>query len=233
MVLDECTPYPVTEAEAASSMRRSMRWAALSRERFEARPGHALFGIVQGGVFADLRAESAASLRAIGFDGYAIGGLAVGEGQDRMLAVLDGLEGALADDRPRYLMGVGTPDDIVKSVCRGVDMFDCVLPTRSGRTGRGYTARAPLNLRNARHAADPRPLDQDCACLTCAKYSRAYLHHLFRCEEMLGPILLTLHNLSFYQSLMADLRAAIAAGTLADFASQFLARAGAGDIEPI
>ncbi len=159
MVLDECTPYPVTEAEAASSMRRSMRWAALSRERFEARPGHALFGIVQGGVFADLRAESAASLRAIGFDGYAIGGLAVGEGQDRMLAVLDGLEGALADDRPRYLMGVGTPDDIVKSVCRGVDMFDCVLPTRSGRTGRGYTARAPLNLRNARHAADPRPLD--------------------------------------------------------------------------
>ena len=233
MVLDECTPYPVSEEEAASSMRRSMRWAALCRERFEERPGHALFGIVQGGVFTDLRKESAASLCAIGFDGYAIGGLAVGEGQEQMLAVLDGLEGALPDDRPRYLMGIGTPEDMVKSVLRGADMFDCVLPTRSGRTGRGYTARATINLRNARHAADSRPVDADCACETCAKYSRAYLHHLFRCQEMLGPILLTLHNLSFYQSLMAALRAAIAAGTLADFAGQFLARAGEGDIEPL
>ncbi len=233
MVLDECTPYPVAEAEAARSMRRSMRWAALSRERFEERPGHALFGIVQGGVFGTLRAESAASLRAIGFDGYAIGGLAVGEGQEQMLAVLDGLEGALPDDRPRYLMGVGTPGDMVKSVLRGVDMFDCVLPTRSGRTARGYTARGAVNLRNARHAADQRPLVGDCACPVCADYSRAYLHHLFRCEEMLGPILLTLHNLSFYQTLMADLRAAITAGRLNDFAGQFLARAEAGDIEPL
>ena len=233
MVLDECTPYPVSAAEAASSMRRSMRWAALCRECFEERPGHALFGIVQGGVFADLRAESAASLREIGFDGYAIGGLAVGEGQEQMLTVLDGLEGALPDDRPRYLMGVGTPGDMVKLVLRGVDMFDCVLPTRSGRTGRGYTARATLNLRNARHAADPRPVDAACTCQTCAGYSRAYIHHLFRCQEMLGPILLTLHNLYFYQSLMQDMRHAIAAGTMREFAEQFLARAKAGDIEPL
>jgi queuine tRNA-ribosyltransferase len=233
MVLDECTPYPVAEAEAASSMRRSLRWAALGRARFEARPGHALFGIVQGGVFARLRAESAAALGAIGFDGYAIGGLAVGEGQGQMLSVLDGLMGALPDGRPRYLMGVGTPADIVKSVLLGVDMFDCVLPTRSGRTGRGYTARGAVNLRNARHAGDPRPLDGDCACQTCRHYSRAYLHHLFRCEEMLGPILLTLHNLSFYQALMANLREAIAGQSLADFAGQFLARAEEGDIAPL
>ena len=233
MVLDECTPYPVAEEEAASSMRRSMRWAGLCRARFEERPGYALFGIVQGGVFPDLRAESAASLREIGFDGYAIGGLAVGEGQEHMLAVLKDLEGALPGDRPRYLMGVGTPADIVKSVLLGVDMFDCVLPTRSGRTGRGYTARGSINMRSARHAADPRPFDADCPCHTCAHYSRAYLHHLFRCEEMLGPILLTLHNLSFYQALMANLRAAIAGGILTDFAAQFLARTEAGDIEPL
>ncbi len=233
MVLDECTPYPVPEAEAAASMHRSMRWAALCRERFEERPGHALFGIVQGGVFEELRAESAAALGEIGFDGYAIGGLAVGEGQELMLRVLDGLTGKLPDDRPRYLMGVGKPDDIVKAVQRGVDMFDCVLPTRSGRTGRGYTARAAVNIRNARHAADPRPLDADCACPVCAHYSRAYLHHLFRCDEMLGPMLLTQHNLHFYQSLMGDLRGAIAAGTLVAFASGFLARAEAGDIEPV
>ena len=233
MVLDECTPYPVSEAEAASSMRRSMRWAALCRERFAERPGHALFGIVQGSVFTDLRAESAESLRDIGFDGYAIGGLAVGEGQEQMLSVLGGLEGALPDDRPRYLMGVGTPVDMVKSVLRGIDMFDCVLPTRSGRTGRCYTARATLNMRNARHAADPRPLDEYCACHACSNFSRAYIHHLFRCQEMLGPILLTLHNLSFYQTLMADLRGAIAARSLTNFVGQFLACAEMGDIEPL
>lgn len=233
MVLDECTPYPVSEAEAASSMRRSMRWAALCRERFEERPGHALFGIVQGSVFESLRSESATSLRDIGFDGYAIGGLAVGEGQEKMLTVLGGLKDALPDDRPRYLMGVGTPADMVKSVLCGIDMFDCVLPTRSGRTGRCYTARATLNLRNARHAADPRPLDEYCACHTCGNYSRAYIHHLFRCQEMLGPILLTLHNLLFYQTVMADLRGAIAAGSLANFVDQFLARAEIGDLEPI
>ena len=233
MVLDECTPFPVTEEEATSSMRRSMRWAALCRERFDERPGHALFGIVQGGVFPELRSESAASLRDIGFDGYAIGGLAVGEGQEQMLTVLDGLKGALPEDRPRYLMGVGTPADLVKSVLRGIDMFDCVLPTRSGRTGRGYTARASINMRNARHAADPRPLDADCACQTCQNYSRAYLHHLFRCEEMLGPILLTLHNLTFYQTLMSALRTVITDEKLDVFAAQFLARADEGDIAPL
>jgi len=233
MVLDECTPFPVAEEEAASSMRRSMRWAALCRERFDERSGHALFGIVQGGVFPELRSESAASLRDIGFDGYAIGGLAVGEGQEQMLTVLDGLQGALPEDRPRYLMGVGTPADLVKSVLRGIDMFDCVLPTRSGRTGRGYTARASINMRNARHAADPRPLDADCACQTCQNYSRAYLHHLFRCEEMLGPILLTQHNLTFYQTLMSALRTVITDGKLDIFAAQFLARADEGDIAPL
>jgi queuine tRNA-ribosyltransferase len=233
MVLDECTPFPVAEEEAASSMRRSMRWAALCRERFDERSGHALFGIVQGGVFPELRSESAASLRDIGFDGYAIGGLAVGEGQEQMLTVLDGLQGALPEDRPRYLMGVGTPADLVKSVLRGIDMFDCVLPTRSGRTGRGYTARASINMRNARHAADPRPLDADCACQTCQNYSRAYLHHLFRCEEMLGPILLTQHNLTFYQTLMSALRTVITDGKLDVFAAQFLARADEGDIAPL
>jgi len=233
MVLDECTPYPVSEAEAAESMRRSMRWAAICREHFEVRVGHALFGIVQGSVFKKLRTESAAALGEIGFDGYAIGGLAVGEGQELMLQVLDGLEGKLPDNRPRYLMGVGKPNDIVKAVLRGVDMFDCVLPTRSGRTGRGYTARAAVNLRNARHAGDPRPLDVDCACPVCAHYSRAYLHHLFRCDEMLGPMLLTQHNLHFYQNLMANLRTSIADGSLGEFASDFLARADQGDISPV
>ena len=217
MVLDECTAWPASEAEAAEAMRRSARWAALSKAAFVPRPGHGIFGIVQGGVFPGLRAESAAALVEIGFDGYAVGGLAVGEGQAQMLAVLDGLQGALPAARPRYLMGVGTPDDIVQSVRRGIDMFDCVLPTRSGRTARAYTSAGTLNMRNARHAEDPAPLDAACACPTCAGYSRAYLHHLFRTGEMLGPILLSQHNLFFYQRLMADLRAAIAAGRLADF----------------
>ena len=219
MVLDECTPWPATEAEAADSMRRSMRWAALCKEAFVPRPGYGLFGIVQGGVFPALRSESAAALTEIGFDGYAVGGLAVGEGQAQMLAVLDGLEGVLPAERPRYLMGVGTPDDIVKAVLRGIDMFDCVLPTRSGRTARAYTARGTLNMRNARHAEDPSPVDATCACPTCADYSRAYVHHLFRTGEMLGPILLSQHNLYFYQRLMADLRTAIADGRLDAFAA--------------
>lgn len=221
MVLDECTPYPASEAEAAASMRRSMRWAALARAAFAPRPGHGLFGIVQGGVFSALRAESAAALVEIGFDGYAVGGLAVGEGQERMLAVLDGLQGALPARRPRYLMGVGTPEDIVQAVCRGIDLFDCVLPTRSGRTGRAYIAGGTLNLRNARHADDPTPVDPACGCPTCADYARAYLHHLFRAGEMLGPILLSRHNLFFYQRLMAGLRAAIAARRLAAFVEGF------------
>ena len=226
MVLDECTPYPATEAEAADSMRRSMRWAARCKDAFVPRPGYGLFGIVQGGVFPALRAESAAALTEIGFDGYAVGGLAVGEGQAQMLAVLDDLEGALPAERPRYLMGVGTPDDIVQSVRRGIDLFDCVLPTRSGRTARAYTSAGTLNMRNARHAEDPSPVDATCACPTCAGYSRAYLNHLFRTGEMLGPILLTQHNLYFYQRLMADLRAAVAAGRLAAFA---VAREEAGE----
>lgn len=217
MVLDECTAFPASEDEAARAMRRSARWARLSKGAFVPRPGHGIFGIVQGGVFPELRAESAQKLVEIGFDGYAVGGLAVGEGQARMLAVLDGLEGALPADRPRYLMGVGTPDDIVQAVRRGIDLFDCVLPTRSGRAARAYTSDGTLNMRNARHAEDPAPLDTACTCPTCAGYSRAYLHHLFRCGEMLGPILLSQHNLFFYQRLMADLRVAIAAGRLAGF----------------
>ena len=219
MALDECTRWPASEAEAADAMRRSMRWAALCKEAFVPRPGYGLFGIVQGGVFPPLRAESAAALTAIGFDGYAVGGLAVGEGQARMLAVLDGLDGALPAERPRYLMGVGTPDDIVQGVRRGIDLFDCVLPTRSGRTARAYTASGTLNMRNARHTEDPSPVDAVCGCPTCTDYSRAYLHHLFRTGEMLGPILLTQHNLYFYQRLMADLRAAIAEGRLDGFAA--------------
>ena len=219
MVLDECTRWPASEDEAAKAMRRSMRWAALCKEAFAPRPGYGLFGIVQGGVFPALRAESAAALTKIGFDGYAVGGLAVGEGQARMLAVLDGLEGALPAERPRYLMGVGTPDDIVQAVRRGIDLFDCVLPTRSGRTARAYTARGTLNMRNARHAEDSSPVDAACACPTCVDYSRAYLHHLFRTGEMLGPILLTQHNLYFYQRLMADLRAAISEGRLESLAA--------------
>ena len=218
MVLDECTPWSASEDQAADAMRRSMRWAALSKAAFVPRPGHGLFGIVQGGVFPDLRAESARKLVEIGFDGYAVGGLAVGEGQARMLAVLDGLRGALPAARPRYLMGVGTPDDIVEGVRRGIDLFDCVLPTRSGRTARAYTSAGTLNMRNARHAEDPSPVDPVCACPTCAGYGRAYLHHLFRAGEMLGPILLSQHNLFFYQRLMAGLRAAIAAGRLDAFA---------------
>ncbi len=234
MVLDECTPFPASEAEAAASMRRSMRWAERSRAAFKAPPGHGVFGIVQGGVYAALRHESASALRAIGFDGYAIGGLAVGEGQAQMLGVLDALDSHLPTERPRYLMGVGTPDDIIEAVIRGIDMFDCVLPTRSGRTGRAYTHDGTLNLRNARHQDDAGPLDADCACPVCAHYARAYLHHLFRCEEMLGPILLTLHNLYFYQGLMARLRRAIGERRLSDEGTAFLARyrAGGKETEP-
>ena len=229
MVLDECTPYPASEDEAAESMRRSMRWAALCKEAFVPRPGYGLFGIVQGGVFPALRAESAAALTAIGFDGYAVGGLAVGEGQASMLAVLDGLEGALPAERPRYLMGVGTPDDIVKAVRRGIDLFDCVLPTRSGRTARAYTSGGTLNMRNARHAEDPAPVDNACACPTCADYGRAYLHHLFRTGEMLGPMLLSQHNLYFYHRLMADLRDAIAEGRLTTFTAAGAAAEQSGE----
>lgn len=209
-----------------------MRWAARSRAAFGDRPGHALFGIQQGSIYRDLRGESAEALRAIGFDGYAIGGLAVGEGQALMFEVLDYAPAMLPEDRPRYLMGVGKPDDIVGAVQRGVDMFDCVLPTRSGRTGQAFTRRGAVNLRNARHRDDPRPLDAGCACAACRNYSRAYLHHLVKSGEMLGATLLTWHNLQYYQDLMAGLRAAIAAGELAAFVTAFHALRAEGDIAP-
>ncbi len=220
MALDECTAFPATIDEAADSMRLSMRWAARSRAAFRDRPGHGLFGIVQGGVHGGLRRESAETLVDIGFDGYAVGGLAIGEGQETTFGVLDETLPALPTDAPRYLMGAGTPSDIAGAVGRGVDMFDCVIPTRSGRTGRGYTGAGTINIRNARHAGDPAPIDPDCPCPACAGYSRAYLHHLFRAKEMLGPILLTTHNIHHYQILMAGLREAIGAGTLAAFAAR-------------
>ncbi|QYU66016.1 tRNA guanosine(34) transglycosylase Tgt [Leptolyngbya sp. 15MV] len=212
MCFDECTPFPATHDQAAHSMRLSMRWAERSRHAFVAREGHGLFGIVQGSTYDDLRAESVAALTAIGFEGYAIGGLAVGEGQAEMFRVLDATAPLLPRDAPRYLMGVGTPSDLIGAVRRGVDMFDCVIPTRSGRTGRAYTSRGVLNLRNARHAEDPSPLDPDCDCPACTKHSRAYLHHLIKAEEMLGPMLLTWHNIRYYQRVMERLRRAILDG---------------------
>ncbi|MFA6279229.1 MAG: tRNA guanosine(34) transglycosylase Tgt [Bdellovibrionales bacterium] len=230
MALDECTPHPATHEVAAESMRRSMRWAQRCREAFQKREGYGLFGIVQGSTYEDLRAESVKALADIGFDGFGIGGLAVGEGQEEMFRVLDFTMPLVPADKPRYLMGVGTPSDIVGSVMRGIDMFDCVMPTRAGRTGRGYTHRGQINIKNARHAADPRPLDERCTCPTCQNYSRAYLHHLFRCEEILGPMLLTQHNLHYYQSLMKDLRGAIEQGAMAAFAATFAADQALGDI---
>ncbi|MCP5368535.1 MAG: tRNA guanosine(34) transglycosylase Tgt [Hyphomicrobiales bacterium] len=233
MAFDECTPFPATEDQAAQSMRLSMRWAARCRDAFVQREGHGLFGIVQGGVFDDLRRESAAALLDLGFDGYAVGGLAVGEGQDEMFRVLDVTAPLLPADRPRYLMGVGKPADLVGAVRRGIDMFDCVLPTRSGRTGQAFTRRGTVNLRNARHRDDPRPLDPDCTCPACTGYPRAYLHHLVQAKEILGLTLLTWHNLHYYQELMAGLRGAVAAGTLDAFAADFAAQQAAGDMEEV
>jgi queuine tRNA-ribosyltransferase len=211
-------------------MRLSMRWAERSRAAFVPRDGYGLFGIVQGSTFPDLRLESAARLRDIGFDGYAVGGLAVGEGQQAMFETLDVTVPALPTGKPRYLMGVGKPLDIVGAVARGIDMFDCVLPTRSGRTAQAFTWRGTVNLRNARHADDPRPLDETCDCPACARFSRAYLHHLIRCEEILGAMLLTWHNLRFYQTLMARLRAAIEAGRLTETAAVIAADLTRGDV---
>ncbi len=209
MALDECTPFPATPEQARASMALSMAWALRSKEAFVARAGYGLFGILQGSVYPELRAESAAALKAIGFEGYAVGGLAVGEGQTEMFAILDFTIPHLPADRPRYLMGVGTPDDLIGAVRRGVDMFDCVMPTRAGRTARAYTSAGVFNLRNARFADDAAPLDPDCACPACTRHSRAYLHHLFRADEMLGPMLLTWHNVAYYQALMRGLRCAI------------------------
>jgi queuine tRNA-ribosyltransferase len=220
MCFDECTPFPATHEQAATSMRLSMRWAARSRAAFVPRPGHGLFGIVQGSVFPDLRAESVTALTNIGFEGYAVGGLAVGEGQEAMFTTLECTTPLLPTDKPRYLMGVGTPSDLIGAVRRGIDMFDCVMPTRSGRTGRAYTRGGVINIRNARHAEDNRPLDPACACPACRNHSRAYLHHLFKANEMLGPMLLTWHNIQYYQDLMAELRAGILAGDLAGTAAR-------------
>ena len=233
MCFDECPALPATEAEVAKSMRLSMRWAQRSRDAFGDRPGHALFGIMQGGVTRELREESAAALRAIGFDGYAVGGLAVGEGQEAMFGVLDYAPGFLPEDKPRYLMGVGKPDDIVGAVERGIDMMDCVLPSRSGRTGQAWTRRGQVNIKNARHQDDPRPLDEDCTCPACRGYSRAYLHHVFKSGEIIASMLLTWHNLHYYQELMQGLRDAIAAGRLADFVAGFHAQRAEGDLPPL
>ena len=233
MVLDECLRFPATEAEAAASMTRSMAWAARSKAAYGAPAGHGLFGIVQGGVYENLREESAAALCEIGFDGYAIGGLAVGEGQALMFDTLGATVPHLPAGRPRYLMGVGKPDDLVGAVGRGVDMFDCVLPTRSGRTAQAFTARGTVNLRNARHADDPRPLDETCACPACTNYGRAYLHHLAKADEILGATLLSWHNIHYYQSLMAATRTAITAQNFQGFAKQFADEQARGDIEPL
>ncbi|NHF72745.1 tRNA guanosine(34) transglycosylase Tgt [Paracoccus xiamenensis] len=230
MAFDECPALPATEERQAEAMRLSMRWAQRSRDAFGDRPGHALFGIMQGGVLRHLREESADALRGIGFDGYAIGGLAVGEGQEAMFGVLDYAPDLLPADRPRYLMGVGKPDDIVGAVQRGVDMMDCVLPSRSGRTGQAWTRRGQVNIKNARHADDPRPLDENCTCPACRGYSRAYLHHVFRAGEMISGMLLTWHNLHYYQELMAGLRGAIAGGQLDEFVADFHAERAKGDI---
>jgi len=232
MIFDECTPYPASEPEARASMELSLRWAARSRHAFDElrarqpQRGEAVFGIVQGGMYPALREASLAGLVETGFDGYAIGGLSVGESEEERLAVLDAIARHMPAESPRYLMGVGTPADIVKAVARGVDMFDCVIPTRHARNGYLFTSAGTLKIRNARYAEDLGPLDPECDCYTCTHYSRAYLRHLDRCNEILGPRLATLHNLHFYQRLMADIRAAIEAESFDTFAAAFLARHG-------
>ncbi len=233
MCFDECPALPADKARIAESMRLSMRWAARSKDAFGDRPGHALFGIMQGGLEPDLREESAEALKKIGFDGYAVGGLAVGEGQEAMFDCLDFAPDYLPTDRPRYLMGVGKPDDIVGAVKRGIDMMDCVLPSRSGRTGQVFTRHGVVNIKNARHADDPRPLDEACTCPACSNYSRAYLHHVFRSNEMISGMLLTWHNLQYFQDIMQGMRDAIAAGAFATWEADFHAGRAQGDIDPL
>jgi queuine tRNA-ribosyltransferase len=233
MCFDECPALPAERDEIARSMRMSMRWAERSREAFGDRPGYALFGIQQGGLDEQLRGESADALNAIGFEGYAVGGLAVGEGQKAMFEVLDFAPDQLPEDKPRYLMGVGKPDDIVGAVKRGIDMMDCVLPSRSGRTGQVFTRRGVVNIKNARHQDDPRPLDEACSCPACSNYSRAYLHHVFRSQEIISSMLLTWHNLHYFQEIMQQMRDAIAADDFGGFESQFHAQRALGDLEPL
>ncbi|MET1029118.1 MAG: tRNA guanosine(34) transglycosylase Tgt [Dongiaceae bacterium] len=233
MCFDECTPFPATPDQAAQSMRLSMRWAARSRDAFRRRPGYLQFGIMQGGIYEDLRRESAQALIDLDFEGYAIGGLAIGEGQGEMFRILDFAPDFLPTDRPRYLMGVGRPADIVGAVRRGIDMFDCVMPTRAGRTGAAFTRFGELNMRNARHASDHRPIDPDCTCPACTSYSRGYIHHLNKSKEIVGAMLLTWHNLHYYQELMQGLRGAIEAGRLADFIADFETGQARGDLPPL
>ncbi|MBE9636279.1 tRNA guanosine(34) transglycosylase Tgt [Salipiger mangrovisoli] len=233
MCFDECPALPADRQRIEQSMRLSMRWAQRSRDAFGDRPGHMLFGIQQGGLEEDLRGESAEALTSIGFDGYAVGGLAVGEGQEAMFQVLDFAPGQLPEDKPRYLMGVGKPDDIVGAVKRGIDMMDCVLPSRSGRTGQAWTRHGMVNIKNARHQDDPRPLDEHCTCPACRSYSRAYLHHVYRAGEMISGMLLTWHNLHYYQELMQGMRDAIAGGRFAAFEAEFHAQRAEGDIPPL
>ena len=233
MCMDECVKLPAEYETVKKSVEMSMRWARRSRDAFIDRAGYGIFGIQQGGDYEDLRGFSAEKLKEIGFDGYAIGGLAVGEGQETMFKVLDYAPEMLPVDKPRYLMGVGRPDDIVGAVLRGVDMFDCVMPTRSGRTAQAFTSHGTINIRNARHREDPRPLESECDCPLCRNYSRAYIHHLQKCNEVLAVMLLSWHNIRYYQRLMQGLRKAIEQGRLSDFAADFYAKQRAGDIEEL
>ena len=217
MAFDECTPYPATFQEARLSMELTTRWALRSRGAFKQRQGYGQFGIIQGSVFEDLRAKSAEDLIKLDFEGYAIGGLAVGEGQKSMFEVLEYTPSLLPEAKPRYLMGVGKPDDIIGAVKRGIDMFDCVIPTRSGRNGQAFTKEGPINIRNSKYADDPRPLEEDCECMACKRYSKAYLHHAVRVGEIIGPMLMTWHNIQYYQNLMERIRSYIDQGKEIDF----------------
>ena len=232
MQLDECIPFPASYEESERAMKLSLEWAIRSREAFEERDGYGQFGIVQGSTFKDLRKESSENLIKHNFHGYAIGGLAVGEGQELMFNTLDNTTINMPEDKPRYLMGVGKPDDLIGAVKRGVDMFDCVLPTRSGRTGQAFTSRGTVNIKNARHILDERPLDKDCNCHTCSNFTRAYLHHLFRAQEILGLMLLSLHNIHFYLNLMKNIRLSIKNKEFNNFESSFLRHYYLGDIDP-
>lgn len=231
MQLDECIPFPASYEESERAMKLSLEWALKSRDAFEERKGYGQFGIVQGSTYSDLRELSAKKLVEIDFDGYAIGGLAVGEGQELMFKTLDFTTKNMPLDKPRYLMGVGKPDDLIGAVKRGVDMFDCVLPTRSGRTGQAFTSRGTVNIKNARHILDKRPLDNNCDCHTCKNFSRAYLHHLFKAQEILGLMLLSLHNIHFYITLMKNIRNSIKLREFDKFEKIFLEKYYSGDIE--
>ena len=233
MQLDECIPFPASYEESERAMKLSLEWALKSREAFKERDGYGQFGIVQGSIHADLRKLSSQKLVGIGFDGYAIGGLAVGEGQELMFKTLDFTTNNMPVDKPRYLMGVGKPDDLIGAVKRGVDMFDCVLPTRSGRTGQAFTSRGTVNIKNARHILDKRPLDNNCNCHTCKNFSRAYLHHLFKAQEILGLMLLSWHNIHFYIKLMEKIRNSIKFKEFDKFENIFLEQYYSGDIELI